>query len=73
VGFSYVLHGDTKVVSLDGVMPTIDNIKNGTYPLARKLYFYTLGDPSPGASAFIKYILSPDGQKIALENGFIPA
>jgi len=73
VGFSYVLHGDTKVVSLDGVMPTIQNIKNGTYPLARKLYFYTLGDPSPGARAFINYILSPDGQKIALENGFIPA
>lgn len=73
VGFSYVLHGDTKVVSLDGVMPTIQNIKNGTYPLARKLYFYTLGDPSPGARAFINYVLSPDGQKIALENGFIPA
>ena len=73
VGFSYVLHGDTKVVSLDGVMPTIQNIKNGTYPLARKLYFYTLGDPSPGARAFINYVLSPEGQKIALENGFIPA
>lgn len=73
VGFSYVLHGDTKVVSLDGIMPTIENIKKGTYPLARKLYFYTLGDPSPGARAFINYILSPEGQKIALENGFIPA
>ncbi|RQW77332.1 MAG: PstS family phosphate ABC transporter substrate-binding protein [Methanothrix sp.] len=73
VGFSYVLHGDTKVVSLDGVGPTIQNIKDGKYPLARKLYFYTLGKPSPGAMAFIKYILSPDGQKIALENGFIPA
>lgn len=73
VGFSYVLHGDTKVVSLDGIMPMIENIKKGTYPLARKLYFYTLGDPSPGARAFINYILSPDGQKIALENGFIPA
>jgi phosphate transport system substrate-binding protein len=72
MGYSFVMTGDTKVVSLDGVLPTIENIKNGTYPLARKLYFITLGEPSPGAKAFIDYILSPDGQKIAVENGFIP-
>ena len=72
MGYSFVMTGDTKVVSLDGVLPTIENIKNGAYPLARKLYFVTLGEPSPGAEAFIDYILSPDGQKIAVENGFIP-
>jgi phosphate transport system substrate-binding protein len=73
VGYSYVMRGDTKVVSLDGTQPTIENIKNGTYTLARKLYFITLGEPKPGAKAFIDYILSADGQKIATENGFIPA
>ncbi len=72
VGYGYVLHGDTKVISLDGIRPTIENIKKGAYPLARKLYFYTLGDPKPGALAFINYVLSPEGQKIAAENGFIP-
>jgi len=72
VGYSYVMKGDTKVVSLDGIQPTIENIKNGTYALARKLYLITLGEPKPGAKAFIDYILSSDGQKIATENGFIP-
>ena len=72
MGYSFVMTGDTKVISLDNVQPTIENIKNGTYPLARKLYFVTLGEPSPGAKAFIDYILSPEGQKIAEENGFIP-
>ena len=72
MGYSYVMKGDVDVVSLDGISPTIDNIKNETYPLARKLYFYTVGDPNPGAKAFLDYVLSPDGQKIALENGFIP-
>ncbi|MCX6668276.1 MAG: substrate-binding domain-containing protein, partial [Methanothrix sp.] len=72
VGYSYVLHGDTKVISLDGIPPTIENIKKGDYPLARKLYFYTLGCPKPGAEAFRDYVQSPDGQKIAIENGFIP-
>jgi phosphate transport system substrate-binding protein len=72
MGYSYVLRGDTKVVSLNGVSPTIENIKCGAYPLARKLYFYTLGEPGPGAKAFIDYILSSAGQEIAIENGFIP-
>lgn len=73
VGYSYIMRGDTRVISLDGVPPSIDNIKNGTYPLARELYFITLGNPGPGAKAFIDYVLSPEGQRIAIENGFIPA
>ena len=73
MGYSFVMRGDARVISLDGVYPTIENIKNGSYPLARKLYFVTLGQPSPGARAFIDYILSPAGQQIAMDNGFIPA
>lgn len=73
MGYSFVMKGDTRVVSLDGIEPTIENIKNGSYPLARKLYFVTLGRPSAGARAFIDYVLSPTGQQIAMENGFIPA
>ncbi len=72
VGYSYIMRGDSRVISLDGVPPTIENIKNGSYPLARELYFVTLGKPGPGAQAFIDYLLSAEGQKIAIENGFIP-
>jgi phosphate transport system substrate-binding protein len=73
MGYSFVMRGDARVISLDGIYPTIENIENGSYPLARKLYFVTLGRPSPGARAFIDYVLSPPGQQIAKENGFIPA
>jgi phosphate transport system substrate-binding protein len=72
MGYSFVMKGDAKVIALNGVQPSIESIKSGDYPLARKLYFITLGKPSPGARAFIDYILSHDGQKIAIENGFIP-
>ena len=72
MGYSFVMRGDARVISLDGIYPSIENIKNGTYPLARKLYFVTLGQPSPGAMAFIDYVLSPAGQQIAIDNGFIP-
>jgi len=72
MGYSFVMKGDTKVIALDGIQPSIETIKSGAYPLARKLYFVTLGEPSPGANAFINYLLSPEAQKIAIENGFIP-
>jgi phosphate transport system substrate-binding protein len=72
MGYSFVMGGDTKVISLDNVAPTIENIKNGAYPLARKLYFVTLGEPTTGAHAFTDYVLSSTGQQIAIENGFIP-
>jgi len=72
MGYSYVMRGDTRVISLDGIAPTVENIKNGTYPIARKLYFVTLGEPTVGARAYIDYVLSQEGQQIAAENGFIP-
>lgn len=53
-------------------MPSYENIKLDFYELKRNLYFYTFGDPTPGARAFIDFILGPKGQKIAAEEGFIP-
>ncbi len=72
LGFSYVEDGSVGVITLDGVKPTVKTIKDGSYELGRKLYFYTFGDASPGAEAFIKFMTGADGQKIAEENGFIP-
>ncbi|MCQ8903989.1 MAG: phosphate ABC transporter substrate-binding protein [Methanothrix sp.] len=72
LGYSYVADGAVKGVALDGVEPTVDNIKSGNYPLARKLYFYTLGEPSPGAQAFIDFVLSSSGQALAEKAGYIP-
>lgn len=71
LGYSYVTDGTVKGVALDGIEPTVENIKSGKYPLARKLYFYTLGEPSPGARAFIEFVLSSQGQSLAEKAGYI--
>ncbi len=71
LGFSY-LGGNIEAIALDGVKPSIQSIKDGSYLLHRHLYFYTLGDPKPSSKAFIDFVMSPDGQSIAQENGFIP-
>ena len=71
LGFNY-LGGGVMGIALNRVQPTYENIKLGFYELHRRLYFYTYGEPSPGARTFINYVLSPEGQRIAAEEGFVP-
>jgi phosphate transport system substrate-binding protein len=72
LGFSYAEDGAVGAITLDGVKPTAETIKDGSYELARKLYFYTFGDAKPGARAFIDFMTGPEGQKVAQEYGFVP-
>ena len=71
LGFNY-LGGGVVGIAFNRVQPTYENIKLGLYELNRRLYFYTYGEPSPGARAFIDFVLSQKGQKIAAEEGFVP-
>jgi phosphate transport system substrate-binding protein len=72
LGFSYTRGGDLGVITLDGVVPSAQSIKDGSYALHRKLYFYYCGAPTPGAKAFTDFVMSAQGQRIAEENGFVP-
>jgi phosphate transport system substrate-binding protein len=53
------------------VAPTIDNVKSKSYPISRNLYVITNGQPRGLAGDFITYILSPDGQKIVADEGYV--
>jgi len=53
------------------VAPTIDNVKTKTYPISRDLYVITNGKPAGLAGDFIRYILSPEGQKIVADEGYV--
>jgi len=55
-----------------GVEPGIDVARNGKYPIARKLYLYTAGEPTGDVKEYIEWILSPAGQKIVEQEGFVP-
>lgn len=72
IGFSYAEDGKVGVIALDGVAPSKETIKDGSYELARKLYFYTFGDAAAGAQAFIDFMVGAEGQAVAEEYGFIP-
>lgn len=71
VGLSYVDAKGVKALNVDGISP--DPANASTYPLARKLYYYTVdGKTSPEAMAFLKWAMTdPEAAKIISKVGFI--
>jgi len=55
-----------------GVEPGADVARAGNYPISRKLYMYTAGEPAPEIKAYIEWCLGPAGQKIVEHEGFVP-
>lgn len=74
IGYMSIGHIDSSVkpVKLNGVFPSQENAINGKYPVVRKLYMNTKGEPKGLVKAFIDYILSSEGAKIIEKYGFIP-
>ena len=54
------------------VLPTIESVNSGEYPIARDLYMYTAGEPQGVIADYLAWILSPDGQVIVRRLGFVP-
>lgn len=58
------------------VRPTADTIRSGEYPYARPLYIYINKPPGkvpePLTAAFLRHILSPEGQILVSQAGYLP-
>ena len=54
------------------VAPTVAGVHDGTYPMARSLHLYTLGEPQGAVKQYIDWILSDAGQKVVEESGYVP-
>jgi phosphate transport system substrate-binding protein len=54
------------------VAPTIAAVHDKSYPLARSLHLYTLGEPQAAVKAYIDWILSDAGQKVVQDSGYVP-
>ena len=54
------------------VKPSIFSMKSEEYPLTRRLYLYTAGEPAnPMVRAGIAFYLSPEGQNVVRDSGFV--
>jgi phosphate transport system substrate-binding protein len=61
-------------ISVNGSLigPSTKTVLDKSYPISRSLLLITNGQPSGLAKSFIDYILSPDGQEIVKDEGFVP-
>lgn len=63
-----------RVVSIDGVAPTVENMLNGTYAIQRPFIigYNTEEGLSPLAQDFVNFIFSVQGQEVVAERGYVP-
>ncbi len=77
-GLGYVDPEHEKIIAVandnDGsfIYPSIETALAGTYPLARNLFMYTAGEPTGAIAEYLNWILSPVGQEIVIQLGFVP-
>jgi phosphate transport system substrate-binding protein len=73
IGYGGMAYGrDVRHCSIDGVAPTPENVRNGSYPLSRYLYLYTAGPLQGLVQEFVGWVLSEPGQRLVYDVGYIP-
>jgi len=74
IGLGQVLLSDSplKPISLDGVLPSVENLISGVYRMEKPLYLIVSKSPSPATLEFIQYLHSPDVLAAIRRYGFIP-
>lgn len=71
IGLGYE-NASIKPITVDGVESNVDTVLDGSYPLSRSLNMISNGDPAGVDKSYIDWILSPAGQKIVADQGFVP-
>jgi phosphate transport system substrate-binding protein len=64
--------GKVKALTLNGVAPTPENVRKGSYFLTRDFLFVIKADTTPAVKKFLDFVLSPEGDRVILDNGAVP-
>ena len=80
IGFSFRYYvtgmlgeGGVKILTLNGIEPTAETIADGSYPISGNIYaVYRKGETNENVYKAIDFMLSPEGQKIVEQSGYIP-
>lgn len=71
ISFGY-LNNTVAPVSINGVPPTPENASAGRYPIVRPLCMLTPDQPQGEVKEWLDFIMSPDGQSIVADEGYLP-
>jgi phosphate transport system substrate-binding protein len=64
--------GNIAYTKIDGIDPSEKNAQNDSYPLTRYFHFFTTQLPKGAVKNFVNWVLSPEGQRIVKQSGYIP-
>jgi ABC-type phosphate transport system, periplasmic component len=68
-----VKNEEIKLLKINGIAPTEENIRNGTYPLSYSAYAVTTNKgTNPNREKFIEWMLSKEGQELIRRTGYTP-
>ncbi|MHC0063400.1 substrate-binding domain-containing protein [Nostoc sp. UIC 10890] len=73
LAYSLINKSPVNHLSLNGVAPKSENFANGKYQMVRHIGILSDKVPSAPAQGFIDFILSKEGEKVLINNGFVPA
>jgi phosphate transport system substrate-binding protein len=72
IGFGGLAYGPQVYhCRINNVPPTEETVRDGSYPIARYLYLYTVDEPTGPVRDFINWVLSDEGQKIVRDTGYV--
>ena len=71
IGLGY-MNKSVKGLTVNGIQASAKTALSKEYPVARPLYMYTNGQPTGEVANFLKFVLSPAGQKLVAKEGFVP-
>jgi len=60
-----------KSIDIDGISAAPENVRNGTYPVSRYFYLYSVHQPEGEIKQFFDWVLSEEGQGVVKRNGYI--
>ncbi|MEI6129351.1 MAG: phosphate ABC transporter substrate-binding protein [Planctomycetota bacterium] len=80
IGYSGLAYANAEVklvpvAKKDGekaILPTIDSVLDKSYPIARPLFMYTVGQPKPAVQQYLDWIKSDAGQRVLVANHYPP-
>ena len=79
IGYSFrfnvtgLLRGfDVNLLNINGVAPTVENIENGSYPLASSFYAVTRSDADENTLALVEWLRSEQGKELIRLTGYTP-
>jgi phosphate transport system substrate-binding protein len=64
--------GQIKALSLNGIVPSADNVRRSAYTLTRDSFLVTKGMPPPAVARFVEFVRSPAGASVIAANGAVP-